>query len=282
MKLGMNLLLWTDNVTEAHLPVMETLAEIGFDGVELPVFMGDVKHYRRIGKHLKSLGLGVTTVLALGPDQNPVSPDARIRAAAADALAAAIDRSQALGATVLAGPVHSALGVFSGTAPTSAELKRSADILRAAGKRARDAKLVIAVEYLNRFENYLLTTMADTAKFIDRIDHPSVKLMFDTFHSHIEEKDSMQALRIAGNRLVHVHVSENDRGVPGTGQVRWLEVMRELRTSGYDGWLTIESFGRALPNLAAATRVWRDLAPSQEDVAIRGHQFIRAAWATAN
>jgi len=282
MKLGMNLLLWTDNVTEAHLPVMETLAEIGFDGVELPVFMGDVKHYRRIGKHLKSLGLGVTTVLALGPDQNPVSPDARIRAAAADALAAAIDRSQALGATVLAGPVHSALGVFSGTAPTSAELKRSADILRAAGKRARDAKLVIAVEYLNRFENYLVTTMADTAKFIDRIDHPSVKLMFDTFHSHIEEKDSMQALRIAGNRLVHVHVSENDRGVPGTGQVRWLEVMRELRTSGYDGWLTIESFGRALPNLAAATRVWRDLAPSQEDVAIRGHQFIRAAWATAN
>jgi D-psicose/D-tagatose/L-ribulose 3-epimerase len=281
MKLGMNLLLWTDHVTEAHLPVIEKLAKIGFDGVELPVFMGDEKHYRKLGKQLKSLGLGSTTVLAMGPDQNPVSPDAKVRAAALDALKAGIDRSAALGATIIAGPMHSALGVFSGTGPTSAELNRSADVLRAAGKHAKSAKITIAVEYLNRFENYLLTTMADTAKFIDKIDHPSVKLMFDTFHSHIEEKDSTQAIRTAGKRMVHVHVSENDRGVPGTGQVHWLDVMKELRCSGYDGWLTIESFGRALPNLAAATRVWRDLAPSQEDVAVRGHQFIRAAWATA-
>ncbi len=123
--------------------------------------------------------------------------------------------------------------------------------------------------------------MADAVRLIDAVDHPAVGVMFDTFHAHIEEKNSAAAINLAGKRLVHVHLSENDRGTPGTGQVDWQDVMRALRRQKYKGWLTIESFSRALPNLAAATRVWRDLAPSLDDVAIRGHQFVQAAWEVA-
>ncbi len=281
MNLGMNLFLWTDSVQETHLPLIEKLAKLGYQSVEVPVFAGDPEHFRKIGKRIAEMGLKTTSVLAMGSDTNPASPDAAIRKAAADSLKAAIDRSQALGSHILCGPLHSALGVFSGHGPTKTELKNSAAVLKSVGNHAKKAKVTLAVEYLNRFEAYLLTTMADTVAYIDAIDHPNIGLMFDTFHAHIEEKDSVAALQLTGDRLVHVHLSESDRGTPGTGQIAWTPVMRELRRRNYQGSLTIESFGRALPNLAAATRVWRDFFPSQDDVAIRGQQFLRAAWATA-
>nr|MBP9914086.1 sugar phosphate isomerase/epimerase [Opitutaceae bacterium] len=98
---------------------------------------------------------------------------------------------------------------------------------------------------------------------------------WDTFHAHIEEKNSPAALESIRQHLVHVHISENDRGTPGTGQVRWAETFATLQKIGYDRWLTIEAFGRALPDLAAATRVWRDLFAKPEDVYTQGLDFIR-------
>lgn len=281
MNLGMNLFLWTDNVEEAHLPLIEKLAKMGFDSVEVPVFAGEPEHFRKIGKRIAEMGLKTTTVLAMFAENNPASADAKVRKAATESLKAAIDRSEAIGSRILCGPLHSALGAFTGHGPTKTERKNSAAVLKGVGNYAKKAKVTLAVEYLNRFEAYLLTTMADTVEYIDAIDHPNVGLMFDTFHAHIEEKDSVAALQLTGDRLVHVHVSESDRGTPGTGQIAWTPVMRELRRRNYQGSCTIEAFGRALPNLAAATKVWRDFFPSQDDVAVRGQQFLRAAWATA-
>jgi D-psicose/D-tagatose/L-ribulose 3-epimerase len=281
MNLGMNLFLWTDNVQETHLPIIEKLAKLGYQSVEVPVFAGEPAHFKKIGKQIAGMGLKTTSVLAMFAENNPASPDAKVRQAAADSLKAAIDRSEALGSRILCGPLHSGLGLFTGQGPTKLERKNSAAVLKSVGNHAKKAKVTLAVEYLNRFEAYLLTTMADTVKYIDDIDHPNVGLMFDTFHAHIEEKDSVAALQLAGDRLVHVHLSENDRGTPGTGQIAWTPVMRELRRRNYQGQCTIEAFGRALPNLAAATKVWRDFFPSQDDVAERGQQFLRAAWATA-
>ena len=281
MRLGFNLLLVTDFVDESQLPFIERLAKTGYDGVEVPIFKGSIDHYRQLGRQLAEMGLGVTTSTAMFADHNPISHDAAVRSSAADVLKVAIDRSHALGSNMLIGPVHSAIGEFSGEAPSPTEFHRSVAVLQGVADHAKAGGVVIGVEYLNRFENYLLTTMADAVRYVDEIGHPSVGVMFDTFHAHIEEKESAGAIRLAGDRLVHFHASENDRGVPGTGQVRWQEVFRALKQVKYDGWVTIESFGRSLPAIAAATRVWRDLAISPEDVADRGQQFVRAAWAVA-
>jgi hypothetical protein len=81
--------------------------------------------------------------------------------------------------------------------------------------------------------------------------------------------------------VIHIHISENDRGTPGTGHVQWEETFRAIRKIKYDGWLTIESFGRALPDLAAATRVWRDLFPSDVEVYTEGYKFIRKMHSAA-
>ena len=79
--------------------------------------------------------------------------------------------------------------------------------------------------------------------------------------------------------LAHVHISENDRGTPGTGGVNWDQAFGALKEVGYDGWLVIEAFGRALPDLAAATRVWRDLFPSAKEVYTQGLKLIKEKWA---
>src|SRR5207237_7458189 len=94
-----------------------------------------------------------------------------------------------------------------------------------------------------------------------------------------EEKDIAEAIAHAADSIVHVHISENDRGTPGTGHVHWDETFRAIRKAKYDGWLVIEAFGRALPALAAATKVWRDLFPAAEEVCTKGLAFIKEQWA---
>ena len=173
------------------------------------------------------------------------------------------------------------MAVFSGTGPTEDEKKWAADVLRKAAEEAAQAGVKLAIEYLNRFECYFLTTAADARALVDRVNHPSFRTMYDTFHANIEEKSVAGAVSTLGDRLIHVHISENDRGTPGTGMVHWDETFAALRRANYDGWLTIEAFGRALPALAAATRVWRDLFPSDEEVYTQGIRFIKEKWAAA-
>ena len=281
MKVGMNLLLWTGLVTEEHFPVLGKIKAAGFDGVELPLFDGDAAHYRTIRAELDRQGLACSTVTVMNPENNPISPDAGVRAAAVDRLKWAVEMNHILGSHAMVGPFHSPLGVFSGTGPTADEKSRAAEILRTAAGFAQAANLKLCIEYLNRFECYFLTTAKDARDLVQAVGHPSFRCMYDTFHAHIEEKSQASAIETVKDVFAHVHISENDRGTPGTGQVRWDEAFGALKKTGYDGWLVIEAFGRALPDLAAATRVWRDLFPSPDEVYTQGIQFIRQKWAAA-
>jgi D-psicose/D-tagatose/L-ribulose 3-epimerase len=281
MQTGMNLLLWTSHVTAQHFPLLAKLKQAGYDGVEIPLFEGDAAHFKTVQKELANQGLRCTTVTVVNADTNPVSPDAAVRKAALARIQWAIEMTATLGGENLCGPYHSAIGVFSGQGPTEDEKKRSADVLRQAAEFAAKQKVNLAIEYLNRFECYFLTTAADAKALVQRVGHPSFRMMYDTFHSNIEEKNVSQAIADIAGQFIHVHISENDRGTPGSGLVHWEESFKALRKTGYDGWLVIESFGRALPDLAAATKVWRDLFPSPEDVYLKGLKFMKEMWAKA-
>lgn len=278
----MNLLLWTGHVTEDHVPVLKALKDTGFDGVEVPVFdPSDVGHYRWLASVLDDIGLQRTAV-GLIPDEahSPVSSDPAARAAAVEHLNRVIDCSHALGAQALVGPWFQPLGVFTGDGPTEAELDRCASVHRAVAGRARDAGLICALEPLNRFECYMLNTCEQSSAYLDRLNEPGFGILYDTFHANIEEKDPVAALHtaFAKGHVNHVHISENDRGTPGKGHARIRETISALRGLGYDGWMTIEAFGKALPELAAATRVWRDFFASPEEVYTEGHAYIRDCW----
>ena len=133
----------------------------------------------------------------------------------------------------------------------------------------------MVVEYLNRFECYLLTCAADATRFVQEVNHPNVKTMYDTFHANIEEKSIADGYRKVGRYLKHVHACENDRGTPGSGHIEWVQVFEAIHQTGYDGWMTIESFAYNLPEIAGAAAIWRDLAATPEAVAFDGVQFLK-------
>ena len=261
MKLGFNLLVVGTHIGEEHTPLLERIKALGYDGVEVPVFEGGLDHYAKLGARLKSIGLESTIVTIVTGETNPVSPDKEVRAAALDRLRWTVDVSHALGATVIAGPYHSPLGVFSGGGPTETELDHAADVFRTAAAYGDQFKVHFAIEVLNRFECYVMNTMAQASDMRRRVNHPNFSYMYDTFHANIEERDIVRAYSDYAHEITHIHLSENDRGIVGRGHVPFADVIAAIRAKGYDGWLTVEAFGRALPALAAATRVWRDLFP---------------------
>jgi D-psicose/D-tagatose/L-ribulose 3-epimerase len=281
MKYGFNLLLWTGHVTLDHAPLIKKLKAAGYDGVEIPMFEGTPDHYARLGELLDKLEMGRTTVSVLGPGHNPLSASADERKAALARAKWALDCCAALGSPILAGPMHSQLGHFSGAPATAQERKRGLQFHRAAGDHGARKNVRMAIEALNRFECYFLTTMAQLGEYLDEVDHPHVKAMYDTFHSNIEEKDPVAAIKQIKRHMIHVHVSENDRGTPGKGHVPWAATYKALAAAKYDGWMTIEAFGRALPALAAATRVWRDFSPTPEEVYKHGLKTMKQGWAAA-
>lgn len=282
MKVGMNMLLWTGHVTQEHIPVLQAIKATGFDGVEIPIFdPSDPGHFRWLAGVLDDIGLERTSV-ALIPDEShsPLSADPAARAAGVEHLTRVIDCCEALGTQALVGPWYQPLGVFTGEGPTETELDRCAEVHRKVAPLARDARLICALEPLNRFESYLLNTCEQSSAYLDRLGEANFGILYDTFHANIEEKDPLAALNtaFAKGHVNHVHISENDRGTPGRGHAKIRETISALKALGYDGWLTIEAFGKALPELAAATRVWRDFFTSPEEVYIEGHAYIRSCW----
>lgn len=282
MRIGFNMLLWTTHVVDEHFHLFAALKRAGYDGVEIPVYEGDEAHFRRVGRAAAGEGLAVTAGTAL-PDEahSAVSPDPLARQGAVDRLRWVIDRVQAAGGQALAGPCHQPLGVFTGEPPTPAERDRLVDVSTAAADYAAAAGIALSIEPLNRFECYVLNTVADAADIVRRVDRPNFGLLYDTFHANIEEKDPVGVIAPNIGAINYVHISENDRGTPGRGHVPIRATLQALKAAGYDGWLTIEAFGRALPALAAATRVWRDVFPSRDQVYLEGIQAIRRGWAEA-
>jgi len=281
MRIGFNLLVVGGHITDEHGHLLDRIKALGYDGVEVPVFDGPVSHFEGLGRRLKEIGLKSTTVSIVTEDANPISPDERLRRNGLDRLRWSIDCAHALGADVMSGPFHSPLGVFSGTGATEDEISRAADILREAAPHGEAAGVKLAVEALNRFECYFLNTMAQATAFTRRVNHPNVGNHYDTFHANIEERDPVAAYSEHAGEIIHVHISENDRGIPGRGHVPLARTIGAIRAAGYDDWLTVEAFGRSLPALAAATRVWRDLFPDLDTLMSESIAVIRRHWEAA-
>lgn len=264
---------WSAVVSDELLPVIDRLGKTGYHGVEFLIGAPDVPAYKRVGDHAAAAGMETTAVFVLGPDENPVSPSAAVRAKALDKIKWTIDRAHDLRAQVICGPFHSAFTVFTKSAPTEEEYNWSADVLRQAGDHAAQAGILLTPEAVNRFECYLCNTMEQLAHLVRKTDHPNVKAMFDTHHANIEEKHLGAAIAAIAPLLGHVHISENDRGTPGSGHVPWNEVFAALAKANYQGWLTIEGFTRNDPAFANSIGVWREFS-APWDMAENGLQLI--------
>ena len=268
------MLLWNNNVTEEHYGIVDELKKTGYDGIELFLGEGNTQHYSKLGNHFSNINMGVTCVASLAPEENIASPDAKIRAVGLDKLKWSIDVGAAVNAEVICGPFHSSFAYFTRQPPTQEERQWSIEMLYKAAEYAKTANIILAPEALNRFECYLYNTMADLNTLVEQVNHPNLGAMYDTHHGNIEEKSQEEAIKTIAKHLKHVHISENDRGTPGSGQVNWNAVFKTLKDIEYDGWLTIEAFSTIIPEFANAINVWRDFSPSEE-IYTKGFQFIK-------
>jgi D-psicose/D-tagatose/L-ribulose 3-epimerase len=282
VQIGFNMFLWGATCSTGQGPIFQQLKEIGYDGVEVPIVSGRLGDYQALGALLDDVGLERSAVTVLPHGCNPLSDHSDERRRGVAHIEWALDCTAALGARLLVGPIHQTLGEFTGMPPSDAEIERGCAFHRTAGDLAARRGIQLAIETMNRFEAHFLNTMSQLVAYLDLVDHPAVTGMYDTFHANIEELDPPATIGPSIRRIGHVHVSENDRGVPGRGHVPWTATFAALRRNGYDGWLTIEAFSRAAPDFAAKTRVWREFAQSAETIYRDGYEFVRSAWANAS
>jgi D-psicose/D-tagatose/L-ribulose 3-epimerase len=274
MKYGVNTMVWTTRVGKELEPLFFRVKKWGFDGVELflsPEEPVDIPGVRSI---LDRAGLERTTCSVLPREANLVSPQAEVRARGVEHLRKCVQRTAELGASLMCGPIYAGLGVMTGARRTPDEWDWAVEGLGSVARYAQGLGVTLCAEPLNRFETYFLNTLEDAARLVRDVGEPNLRVHFDTFHANIEEQNPAAALRSIGKELGHVHLSENDRGIPGTGHNDWRGVLLALKAIGYNGWLTIESFAHPEPELRAAAAIWRDLAPSGDALAERGLRFI--------
>lgn len=268
----MNLLLWGTEINESLFPVLDKIKEIGYDGVEVPIFNTNPNDWKIWKKKLDELGLARVAVTINGPDFNQISADAGMRKSTLELNKKALECANVLGSELMTGPYHSALGVFTGSKANYEEKQWAKENLYELAKYAQPLGITLGLEYLNRFESYLVSCTDELITLVDDINHPACKLMFDTFHANIEEKDLAEAIHKMGNRLVHVQLSENDRSTLGKGHVDFPLVLKALQSIDYKGMISIEAFSTKL----SAANIWRKMFESETQLVTDSFNYLKS------
>lgn len=280
-KFGVNSFIWRSPFrTATDLDLLAHAAALGAEVFEVAVEELDLVDGAALRDELKRQRLGGVVCGAFGPGRDIGSADPAVAESTKQYVVGLMDLAVTIGARVVCGPLYGSVGLARRLPPAErrAELDRTAGALRELAAEADARGVVLAMETLNRFETDRLNIVEQGLALCDSVGSDAVGLHLDTFHMHLEEKDSAAAIRLAGERLLHFHACENDRGVPGSGQVAWEPVLGALAAGGYRGDVVIESFTPAVESIAAAVCLWRDVAPDQDSIARDGLAFLRRSW----
>jgi D-psicose/D-tagatose/L-ribulose 3-epimerase len=282
MKFGVNSFVWiSPSTTEGLCDLAPKVKSMGFDIFEIACENPELLDIRQIKDVLKENQLSAIICGVFGPDRNISSFDPAIRDNARKYSRWLIDAAAELGSPVVCGPMYSAVGKahIDDADVRKQEWLLAVSEIRGLADYAATKGVKLALEPLNRFETDMINVVSQGIKFINDVGRANVGFHLDTFHMHLEEKNSADAIRLAGEKIFHFHACENDRGVPGTGQVHWLEIANALKDSNYQGPIVIESFTSQVKEIARAVCIWREIAPSQDAIAQQGVQFLKTLFA---
>ena len=282
MQFGANTQIWVAPFTQNDLGLIDKVAGMGFDMIELgyasvepPFKVADVK------ERLKAHGMIAGVCSFLSGDRDIANPDPEVRKRGVAYMKALVGTVAALGGKILSGPLYAELfrARYLPADQRAREWEWSVGSLREIGKSAELQGVTIALEPLNRFETDFMNQSEKAVRLAEDVGSSAVGILLDTFHMAIEEKDQGEAIRHAGRHLKHFHSCENDRGSPGTGQVDWPEVRDALKAINYDGAVVIEGFNPDVVHLANGARIWRPMAPSPDRLAGDGIKFLKKLFA---
>lgn len=275
--LGVSTWLWTSPFrTEEAGDLFAKIASFGYKVVEIAVEDPELIDVQSVRKSLSENNLKVIVCGAFSTARDLTSDDVALQETGLRYIESCLDICVGLGASFFAGPMYSAVGKARMVPPEQRQLEweRAVTNLQKVCEMAVSRGLEIALEPLNRFESDLINNADDVLRLIRDIDHPAAKVCLDMFHMNIEEPNPEAAIRQVGDKLLHMQVSENYRGTPGTGNANWDAYYRGLAAIDYKGCVSIESFTPANKELAGAVCIWRNLAPDQDTFAKEGHTFL--------
>ncbi len=274
--------LWTSPFNTKSIALFPKIKKLGFDAVEIAVEDPSLIDSGAVNHALRENDLQPVICGAFGPTRDLTNEDPAVHQNCFDYIEQCFDICEAVGGKFLAGPMYSAVG--KARLVSAEQRKREWDlavknlgkVCESAGKRG----LHIALEALNRFETDLINTSKDLVRLVGDINHPAARIMVDSFHMTIEEQNLAEAVKLVGDKLIHVQVSENHRGIPGTGQTRWNDLREGLEAVGYEGIVSIESFTPEIKELAGAVCIWKPFAENQDEFAREGLRFLNS-WLKA-
>lgn len=277
MRFGVSTWLWTSPFGTESTGLFSKIKDMGYDAVEIPVEYPEKIDGKIVRDALHHAGLEPVVCGAFGQGRDLTHEDPAVHQACFDYISSCFDLCNEWDAKFLAGPMYSAVGKARMVPPEQRKIEwdRAVKNIYKVCEMARERGLEIALEPLNRFESDLINTAEDVMRLIRDVNHPSAKVLLDGFHMSIEEHDLEKAIANVGDKLIHVQVSENHRGIPGTGQTQWESFRKGLENINYQGVVSIESFTPEIKELAGAVCIWKNLAPDQDEFASQGIAFLK-------
>jgi D-psicose/D-tagatose/L-ribulose 3-epimerase len=275
MRYAVHAYAWTSSWSNDDLPILDRAAGLGLDTVEIPLMELDAVDPAAIREAADLAGVGLLTSVACAEDTDPSSEDDDVRQRALRFLEDCVDATAAMGATVFTGVTYSALGRRLERRPTRDDMARAAEVMRSAARHAAGRGVTLGIEPVNRYESFLVNTAAQALELKELIGEPNVGIHLDAYHMNIEEDEFRAPVAAVAEHLVHFHLSESHRGIPGRGTVDWPAIMGVLGDTGYAGHVGLESFAEVSDAMRGATCIWRDLAPSSDELVREGLAYLK-------
>lgn len=277
MKFGVSTWLWTSPFSTETIELFPKIKSMGYDAVEIPVEYPELIDGMKVKAALQQNGLNAIVCGAFGPARDLTSDDTAVHDTCFNYIQQCLDLCNVWDAKFLAGPMYSAVGKarMVSSEQRKVEWDRAVTNIHKVCVLAQSRGLEIALEPLNRFESDLINTAEDVMRLIKDVNHSAANVLLDGFHMAIEERNLEEAITLVGDKLIHVQVSENYRGAPGTGQTPWDSLKKGLNNVNYKGVVSIESFTPEIKELAGAVCIWKNLAPSQDGFAQDGINFLK-------
>jgi D-psicose/D-tagatose/L-ribulose 3-epimerase len=276
MRYAVHAYAWTSSWSNDDLDLIDHAASLGLDAIEIPLMELDAVDPGAIQDRTERVGNDVLTSVVCPEDADPSSEDQRVREAGRDFLTRCVDATADMGATIFTGVTYSALGRRLDRRPERADMERAAEVLRPVARHAAERNVRVGIEPVNRYESFLVNTAAQARELMGMVGEPNMGVHLDAYHMNIEEDDFRSPVELVAGDLVHFHLSESHRGIPGRGTVDWEAIMGALGDAGYSGYVGLESFAEMSDAMRGATCIWRDLAPSSDVLVRDGLAYLKS------
>lgn len=224
---------------------LQRLAKYKYDAVELEGEPNKEKYEpKKVKKMLKKYRLKVSSIAGMYLWKEEIkrdlaSSDKKIREQTIIYLFKCIDYAQLMGAKLVI-VVPAAVSKTAPSLSKKEDWKNSVKAVREVAKYAEKKDILLAIEPINRYETYLVKSVQDALCYSREVNSSHVKIMADTFHMNIEERDIPEAIRIAGNNLINVHIADSNRCSVGRGHINFKVLIKALKEINYQYALTLE------------------------------------------